>query len=274
MEEIENNSSQDEKRVIQLRKRAANILLATGLVVIGAILLLANLGIISLEIEFSWSTIYPVLLAGIGLKLWGDSLLKQGGSWTLGSFLTVFGVLLIMDRFEVISFQFADVLRLWPLLFIYIGFSIFLGGQKTKKFQFDTNGADSYHQPSLGKKRKSTKMLIGDHSYNDENWKVEPMDLWNGIGDYKFDFTRAFIPDGDTPIIVRGWIGDVKMIIPNNVPFRVEARIKTGDIKVAGQTADGFRREIVYETEDYQLADRRLSLWIDFNVGSIKVERV
>ena len=46
---------------------------------VGAILLLANLGIISLEIEFSWSTIYPVLLVGIGLKLWGDSLLKQGG---------------------------------------------------------------------------------------------------------------------------------------------------------------------------------------------------
>ncbi|ARI78095.1 cell wall-active antibiotics response protein LiaF [Halobacillus mangrovi] len=260
-----------------MKKGFLNVLLAIALVSIGVLLLLSNLDVISLEMSLSWENIYPVLLLGIGLKMWLDALLKSGGSWILGSFLTILGALLLLDRFEVIVFELGDVLRLWPLLFIYIGFAIFLGGNKRKRnfeFHYDSK-ADPQNTATFSRKDpKPSRMAIGSQEFKKDNWKVEPMDLWNGIGDYKFDFTRAFIPDGDTPIHVRGWIGDVKMVIPKNVPFRVEASIKTGDIQVNNQNASGFKRELVYETEDYHTATRRLSLYIDFRVGSIKVDHV
>lgn len=257
-----------------MKKGMINFFVAIGFVIVGGILLLSNLNIISLEMKFTWEYIYPVLLFGAGVKLWGDSLSKNGGSWILGSFLTLTGTLLLLDRFGVIDFSFGNIVQLWPLLFIYIGFSLFFNGMKQKKksrFEYhEDSNAESSGEESL----KSAKMAIGSQEFKKDNWKVEPMDLWNGIGDYYFDFTRAFIPDIDTPISVRGWVGDVKMIIPKNVPFRVEAKIKTGDIKVAGHNADGLKRSLSYETEDYHSSARRLTFVIDYKVGSIQIDHV
>ncbi|MFC7062597.1 cell wall-active antibiotics response protein LiaF [Halobacillus seohaensis] len=259
-----------------MKRGMTNIVVATGLIIVGILLLLANLEIVSLEIKITWENIYPFLLLAVGMKLWLDALLHQGGFWILGSFLFVFSSLLILDRFGVIDFAFGDLLMLWPLLFIYIGFSIFLKGNKTKQkaeFHYEKESETFRHSHS-NHKPKSSRMAIGSQEYKKDNWKVEPMNLWNGIGDYHFDFTKAFIPDGDTPIIVRGWIGDVKMLIPKNIPFRVEAKMKTGDIKVMNQDASGLQRELTYETEDYKTASRRLSLYIDYSIGSINVEQV
>ncbi len=256
-----------------------NYLLALGLVAVGILLLLANIGIISLEMNFSWENIYPVLLAGAGVKLWADHLSGRGGSWVWGSFLTVLGGLLILDRFQVLSFTLDDVFKLWPLLFIYIGFNLFFQGGKSKRrleIHYDSEGKEDPFKKDKRKRQaaKSNKMIVGSQQYKQDNWKVEPMDLWNGIGDYQFDFTKAFIPDKDTPITVRGWIGDVKMIIPKNVPFRVEAKMRTGDIKVVNESASGLQRQLTYETEDYEQSVRRLSLYIEFSVGSIRIDQV
>lgn len=251
-----------------MHRKIFPILLASLFVLIGCILFLSNLNIISLEMNWSWVNIYPFLLLFFGLKLWIDSLLKRGGSWVAGSFLTIFSSLLLLDRFGIFPFAFSDIWQLWPLLFIYIGFGILFRKSGSKyKFEYDTESSSS-------KRPKSKHMMIGDHSFNEENWKVEPMNLWNGVGDYKFDFTRAFIPDLDTPITVRGWVGDVKMLVPKHVPFRVDAKVKTGDIRVAGHKADGMNRSFQFETEDYSSATRRLTINIDLGVGSIRVEQV
>ncbi|WP_167360038.1 cell wall-active antibiotics response protein LiaF [Halobacillus dabanensis] len=265
---MSNVTFEREKRVVVMHRQFFHILWASLLVIIGGILLLSNLNIISLEMDWSWGNIYPFLLLFVGLKLWLNALVERGGNWIAGSFLTIFSGLLILDRFGIIPFTFSDVWQLWPLLFIYIGFGI-LFRKSRSKYKFEN---DSKSSPS--NRPKSKHMMIGDHSFNEENWKVEPMNLWNGVGDYKFDFTRAFIPDLDTPIIVRGWVGDVKMLVPKHVPFRVDAKVKTGDIRVAGHKADGMNRSFQFETEDYSSATRRLTINIDLGVGSIRVEQV
>ncbi|RWZ55217.1 hypothetical protein EQV77_11260 [Halobacillus fulvus] len=246
-------------------------ILAAGLVIIGLILLLSNLNIISLEMEFNWANVYPVLILGIGVKLWADALLKQGESWILGSFLTVFGGLLLLDRFQVVNFSFGDVWNLWPLLFIYVGFSLFSRGTSGKKIfevEYKFSKDKSKTRPRV------SKNAIGSQEFTHDNWKVEPMDVWNGIGEHNFDFTRAFIPEGDTPIRVRGWVGDVKMLIPRSVPFRVEAKMKTGDITIAGQNTGGLKREMSYQTEDYEGASRRLTIYVEYKVGSITISQI
>ncbi|WP_181349222.1 cell wall-active antibiotics response protein LiaF [Thalassobacillus sp. CUG 92003] len=245
----------------------------------GILLILTNLNIISMEISFTWASIYPALLILVGLKWWWDGVFKNGGSWAGGSFLFIFGSLLLLDRFGVILFTFTDVLKLWPLLFIYIGFSIFMGGrtrrykEKYKTVQFEGDSVMD-NDGSARKNAEKKDFSVGSQSFKKENWKVEPMSLWNAIGDYHFDFTKAFIPDQDTPISVKGWVGDVKMLIPENVPFQVSASIKAGEISVLGQKADGISRRLTYQTPDYEEATRRLTLEIHFNAGSIKVDKI
>ncbi|WP_226576761.1 cell wall-active antibiotics response protein LiaF [Halobacillus litoralis] len=256
------------KRVVPLRKKFIEVFIASLFVVGGVVLLLSNLSIISLEMKWTWGNIYPFLLFIIGVKLWGDALFNRGGSWVFGSFLTIFGGLLLLDRFKVIEYSFLDLWQLWPLIFIYAGVRMFFRKRSASSVKYDSG------DPSVKMAPKSKPMVIGDHSFNEENWKVEPMNLWNGVGDYKFDFTKAFIPDEDTPITVRGWVGDVKMFVPQHIPYRVEAKVKTGDIKVSGHKAEGFNRTLNYETDDYETATRRLTIHIDLGVGSIKIVQV
>lgn len=229
----------------------------------GVILLLTNMNIISLEMNLSWGMIYPFIILLFGLRMWSGALFKKAGSWVTGSFLSVFAALLILDRFGVMIFRFWDIWQLWPLLFVYIGFGIMKGR---------SGGSDArYFDKPLPASRT---MAVGDLSFTEENWKVEPMNVWSAVSDYKFDFTKAFIPDEDIPIRVAGWAGDVRMFVPKQVPFRVDAKVKAGDIKVAGQKADGINRFIQYETRDYQEARRKLTIQIELTAGSIKVVQV
>ncbi|MYL30604.1 MULTISPECIES: cell wall-active antibiotics response protein LiaF [Halobacillus] len=246
-----------------MNTRIGKGLAAFLLIAAGVVLLLANVEIISLEMNLSWGMIYPLFILLLGLKLWGSAYIRRGGSWTAGSFLTVFAVLLILDRFGIMTFRFWDFWKLWPMLFIYIGFGIMRGRSRNRNQQF-------FDQPLP----VSRTMAVGDFSFTEENWKVEPMNVWSAVSDYKFDFTKAFIPDEDIPIRVAGWAGDVRMFVPRQVPFRVDAKVRAGDIKVAGQKADGINRIIQYETRDYQEAGRKLTIQIELTAGSIKVVQV
>lgn len=245
-----------------------NALLAVILIGIGGVLLLSNINVIELEYSLTWQNIYPLLLVGLGVKVWFSALRKADGSWVIGSLLTIIGSLLVLDRLEVLDFTIGDTLQLWPLLFIYIGFRLFSKGTKGR------SGKKSRRSTKKPLPKKGSRLSIGSVEYKQPNWKVEPMDLSITVGELYFDFTRAFIPETDTPISVHGWIGDITMVIPKSVPFRVEAYIKTGDITISGENASGLNREMVFESEDYHSSTRRLTLFIDLKVGSIQLDHL
>ncbi|WP_028781971.1 cell wall-active antibiotics response protein LiaF [Thalassobacillus devorans] len=255
-----------------MKKGWLQFLLAFLLIAIGLVLVLENLGVIDETIYFSWGVIMASALTIIGLKLWWERITGNGGSWMFGSFLFIYGALVLLGEAEVMTFTFGDVVRLWPLLFIYIGFGIFPGGNKPRfRVEVDTDGGD---QKAAKKKHKKQHMGIGDHQYNADNWKVEPMDLRNVVGDYHFDFTKAFIPEEDTPISVKGWAGDIKMLMPENLEFRMEAFVKAGNISILGKKTDGINRTVSYETPGYREATRRLTVAIELKAGDIRVDRV
>ncbi|WP_176223983.1 cell wall-active antibiotics response protein LiaF [Thalassobacillus devorans] len=257
-----------------MRKGWLHFLLAFLLIGTGIVLMLENLGVIDKTLYISLGLILAVILMLIGLKLWWDRVTGHGGSWMFGSFFTVYGLLVLLGEIGVITFTFGDVFKLWPLLFIYIGFGMFLGGSR-KRFQVNVDTGD-LSGSSSEKKHNNKKMhtVIGDHQYNAENWKVEPMQLWNAVGDYHFDFTKAFIPEKDTPISVKGWAGDIKMLMPENLDYRIEAFVKAGSINLLGKTSDGINRTTTFETPGYQDAARRLTIDIDLKAGDVRVDKV
>ncbi|QHE51355.1 cell wall-active antibiotics response protein LiaF [Pontibacillus sp. HMF3514] len=254
----------------------SKIVVAFVFIAIGVFLILANLDVISLEMNDAFIFIYPLLFVLIGLKLVFDGIRGDGDGWPVGAFLVVFGGLLILDRFDIISFQFGDIWSLWPIILVFIGISMFKPKRKSKHVEITTetdNEDEGEDQPKKNRKKKRN-FTVGDHSFNEQNWKVEPMDLWNAIGDYHIDFTKAFIPEKDTSIAISGVIGDVKILMPENVAFRVDARIKTGDIKVLDEKSEGINRKLSYQTPDYDEATRKITLDIDFKIGDIRVDKV
>ncbi|HLR02765.1 MAG TPA: cell wall-active antibiotics response protein LiaF [Virgibacillus sp.] len=343
-----------------MRHNIFRYLLAVILIGIGILLVLENFGFGTFSGKNMWILLYPLLFIVYGIKTLVDHLRYRGGSWIFGSFLLIFGSLLMLDRFGVISFVFKDIFKLWPLLIIYLGFAFIRpkriyhhntkgrrgkhgyyygpydytkyfdaddyrkqahdqadyykkkyrdvvydatddngstgdraadepsgdeSGPETKehsdtseKEQSDENGRHTTDKQSYSGDGKAyyrnSFFSIGNSDFNENNWKVEPMHLSKLAGDFYLDFTKAFIPDKKIPISINTLAGDVRILVPEDIDFRVNAEVKAGDINILGHVADGINRSLQYETDDYNRATRKLDMTLKLKAGSVRIDHV
>jgi len=284
-------------------------LIALIIIAIGAILIIENLGIATFNMKSVWLYLYPILFVLFGIKWMIDRIRSKGGSWIVGSFFFIFGSLLLLDRFDVLVFGFKDIYKLWPLFIVYIGFTIIGHSRKKNKFYVtykeskkdknygaknnrnysntgkqanfnsketkdDTKGESEQKRKYKNDYNKSSMFSIGNHEFNSVNWKVEPMYLSNLVGDFYFDFTKAFIPEEQIPITISALAGDIHILIPENIEFHAEASVIAGDIKIDSQSLDGISRSLSYETSNFHSAEKRLDFKLSLTAGSIRVDRV
>lgn len=229
------------------------------LILFGILLLLVNINVISLEINDFFVTFYPVLILIVGLKWLFEGILSKGEKgWFVGFFLLLFGALLSLDRLGYMTFTFWMIWKLWPVLLIYIGMKLF--SKDSKKISITVSKKDA--------------MAIGDYVNNSENWPVEDMNLKRGVGDVHLDFSKAFIPDKDTKIDISGWVGDVTLLIPEDLPVWIEAKIKTGSIEIFDNEAGGINRSYSYKSQNFDEETRKLTININVRVGAIQVNKV
>lgn len=250
-----------------MRNNYSRNFLAIFLIIIGITLFFVNIDMIDFDVKGVWHVIYPVFFVVIGFKWMIDYIVARKNSWMLGSFFTIFGSLLLLGQFEIIEFYFADLYKLWPLAIVYLGFSI-IGSRKhskviVKKSDKNIHKNESYEKPS-----------IEEHKFNTMNWKVTPMELNNSIGNYLVDFSKASIPEEEIPISINIRIGDIRILMPENIEFRVEASALVGDICIMSETSEGLNRSLIYESKNYETATKKLNLNLKVSAGSIRIEKV
>ncbi|MCA0991895.1 cell wall-active antibiotics response protein [Pseudalkalibacillus hwajinpoensis] len=237
------------------RIQTGRFLVATFFVSLGIFLLLINLGIISMEMTEAIVFFYPFLLLLLGVKYLLEALMPsmKRKKWTTGTLLFIVGLLLVLDRFQVIHFTLSSIWKLWPLIFVLIGFKILGQFRKVQGFS-----------------------LVRDHSYNKPNWEVRSMYDWSFVCDYDFDFSTTLIPEKETVIHLSGFVGDINVILPEDLPFRIEgsAKVLSATIDKHNQDNVGRGQAITYETDDFNDALQRIVFYLDFSVLDLRVDRI
>jgi lia operon protein LiaF len=289
------NIYRDRKKGSQLRYRSVNqMMFALCLLAAGVLLLLVNIGVISLEIKKLFVTVYPFVMFCYSLILLISALARKKEGKVFAGFLLVFSGLLASDRLGLLQFSFWDVWKLWPLAIVYLGFSLLVKKEHIKvhvETEFPAKEYAGIEEP--GEKEPGGEKIIrikkgprhaplanirgfsiGDVSFKNANWSVEPMDLYNTVGDYFIDFSKAYIPEKETPISVKGWVGDVKMIVPEDVPILVHSHINIGDIRIFDMKSEDLNRKLYYKSPGYDDAARKLNITIQLKVGSIRIDHV
>ena len=244
-----------------LRKSITKIMFSISLLIVGVILLLVNIGVISLEIKKLFVIIYPFLLLIYGLLSLYQIAIKRKSNLFFTLFLLTFSSLLILDRFQILEFKFMDFWRLWPLIIILMALGLI-----KPKFTFEIN--------SMGKRYTTKSFRIGDVKYNTDNWAVEPMEISHGIGDVYLDFSKAFIPEGETELFIHARIGDVKIIVPDDLAIYVHAEAKIGEVRILQSIKDGIGNSMEFKSADYEEAIKKIKLNILLNIGDITVQKV
>ena len=115
--------------------------------------------------------------------------------------------------------------------------------------------------------------LLGDvRRYGD--WQVADEEIWIGVGNVRLDMTSADVPVGETQIRVFGFVGDVRLLVPEGVGVSVSSTSFVTDARVLGQKRDSFLTPVHFASKGYETAERKVQLEMSYFVGNLRVRQV
>jgi len=104
--------------------------------------------------------------------------------------------------------------------------------------------------------------VVGDAQNLKSSYKL-------GIGEMKVDLRNVRFPAGETEVRTRVDVGDLRVVVPNDVALRVDSDAQLGQVQMLGKTADG--RNV--DRHVAEAGKRVLVLKAHVGVGRVRVIR-
>lgn len=281
----------------------SRLLLALLFIGLGVVFLLSNFDVIDIDVGDLFSVFWPLIIIWIGLSMIITAFKYRRGRWDvsgasiiIGALITLFGWSFLADNLDLPTISFGFIWNLfWPLLLIYIGLKIIFrkSGRmfdvhitsspsktpddvhsETNELQRLTVDENEIEEGKVSKKRKRKYkgIFIGEINMGKDLYEFEDLHLWNGIGDVELDLTRAILPEDEARILITGWIGDVKIIVPKDIPVFIEANVRVGDVRIFDWRESGMLlSDKTYKSPDYDDAIKKVHIVVELKIGDIRV---
>lgn len=228
---------------------------------LGAVLLGLNLGVFDMG-ETSWiKLILPGFFIVLGASSLDRYIKKQRDGMTIlwGLFWFTFGSLIILGILDLFEFTYGDWLKLWPILIVAFGLH-----QLFKK-------ADKVDKKTIV---FETSKKFEKKSFHSPNWTLEPLHLQKKVAEYFFDFSKAIVPLGETSIQLTGYVGEICMLIPEHLAVHITVKGNVGEVELFDRKESGLHANLVHQSPGYEDSEKRLRIYIDFNVVDVKIRGV
>ncbi|MEJ8548637.1 cell wall-active antibiotics response protein LiaF [Brevibacillus borstelensis] len=122
--------------------------------------------------------------------------------------------------------------------------------------------------------KDSRSSLIGDFHLTSGRFELSQLHIWHGIGDVVIDLSRAMLMEEEAFLIVDGWVGDVTIYVPVDMPVAVSAEVRIGDLEVFGHRQGGINRSVMIRSEQYEQETPKTNVQISLLVGDVKVKYI
>ena len=180
--------------------------------------------------------------------------------------IILLGVLLLLNNLDYIEFG-TLIKDYWPVLLILIGLNMILKREKSS--------ADH----SLGGDKDvvcDTEQAIYSNIFGDMKIKINSRSFKGGkinntFGDISLDLEKMNIEHGEQILEVHGVFGDIKVSLAKGLPVFIRANTTAGTIKIFDKKVDGFSKELQYQSEQYDSAEKKIKIFITQVFGDIKV---
>jgi lia operon protein LiaF len=251
-------------------------------------LFLDSLGLIT----FGLFDLWPMVLVYIGVRMWGK------GKRVRGAVLAGLGAMFALEMWLGIGID--DLFQIAvPLALVYFGFRLIRSRRPSERErnEFDvertvpppvytTEGSRGAYGPEpkqpdpplrpggilMPKDFRSS--LIGDFHLTSGRFELSRLYIWHGVGNVVIDLSRALLAEEEALLAVDGWVGDVTIYVPVDLPVAISAEVTIGDLEVFGHRQGGLNRYVSIRSEDYEQAAQKVKLNISLIVGDIDVKYI
>jgi len=239
------------------------IVIGIVLVLLGALFLLANAGILR---SFSvWDVLWGVFWLWLGAAVVGPRGRSVGaGRLALGLVLIAIGVITLADGLGLIVFSAGDLFgRFWPVVLIALGLAIL----------YESNRRASTPAGSTASDRIVHDTIFGDFKLTQPGWQLRDIQANIVIGDMKIDLGRAQIPEGETTIDLRALIGDIDVWAPPDLPAALDVQCAFVTLNHYGRKQDVILRRYTDTPAGFESAPRRVRVRANLLFGDLNLTR-
>lgn len=164
---------------------------------------------------------------------------------TVGFIMLVAGIVIAASEFFVV------LLILFALLLVYYY-------SNTKSSEQHENIMQSF---SLVKSWQQTK----------EPWVLTDTRIRSLISEINIDLSLAINEKEITIFHLEGIIGDIDLVIPEDVGVSIEASVLLGEIKFGQMKEEGAMNKMIWHTPNYDSAMSKVRLIISYAIGEVNV---
>jgi len=155
--------------------------------------------------------------------------MRNRGQLVVGVVIVLLGTLLLIGNlFHINPWAF-----FWPLVLIGLGVWMLLRPQTLR---------------SDGRRKGK---ILGDICRGGE-WQVRDEEFWVLIGDIKLDMTTAQIPEGETVIRTYGFVGSIRLRVPERVGVSVSSTAFITDARMLGHKQESLLSPLHQVSDDYE----------------------
>ncbi len=196
-----------------------------------------------------------------------------------GLILIALGVLFLLDNLEIVSFGYV-ISTYWPVILILIGISILMRSSSAivtastvEEVKSETKSAGP---PIAGPQDSSSEAFHHSSVFGDVTLNVTSKNFKGGsastvFGDVDIDLSNVELFPGEHILRLNGVFGGVKLTLRKDVPVTIIGHCVAGDISVMGQRRGGLSQELIYKSEGYDTAEKKLKIYASQVFGQIKV---
>ncbi|NLM38398.1 MAG: cell wall-active antibiotics response protein, partial [Firmicutes bacterium] len=99
------------------------------------------------------------------------------------------------------------------------------------------------------------------------------INIQRGIGDTTIDLSYTVLPQGETVIFIRGFIGNLQVLIPYDVEVEISHSAVIGRSKIFHIEEDKlWNQSVHYQTEEYDQAAQKVKIFTSVILGDLEVK--
>lgn len=118
-------------------------------------------------------------------------------------------------------------------------------------------------------------VLFGQQKTPNEVYEWNDVNIQAGVGDTVIDLSYTVFPKGETVIMIRNVIGNIRILVPYETQVSINHSVMVGSVEILGfHDVKNFNQVYQLKTPGYDQAEQRVKILTSMIVGNIEVSTI